>query len=142
MRAAFCGRSVGFGRVTLGAGGGRAAVCGDAASGLKGVLEEVGMMTGGESCRGGCGLGTVLVAVALRDDQADIMARRRHECDKSIEVLGIKRKGWTRARVEAIVVVSGVVVVVASCCARSNQSSSLCLAVGIDYRFRREGDNP
>ena len=51
-RAAFCGRSVGFGRVALGAGGGRAAVCGDAASGLKGVL-EVGMTMGGESCRGG-----------------------------------------------------------------------------------------
>lgn len=52
VRAAFCGRSVGFGRVALGAGGGRAAVCGDAASGLKGVL-EAGMTMGGVSCRGG-----------------------------------------------------------------------------------------
>ena len=131
VRAAFRGRSVGFGRVTLGAGGGRAAICGDAASGLKGVL-EVGMMTGGESCRGGCVLGTVLVAVALRDDQADIIARRRHEYDKSIDVLGIKWKGWTRAKVEAILVVSQVVEVevVASGCARSDQSPSLCLARG------------
>jgi hypothetical protein len=94
-------------------------------------------MTGGESCRGGCGLGTVLVAVALRDDQADIMARRRHGYDTSIEVLGIKWKGWTRARVEAIVVVRRVVVL-----CRSDQSSLLCLAVSIDYRIRREGDNP
>ena len=35
--AAFCARIVGFGRVVLGAGGGRAAVCGEAASGIKGV---------------------------------------------------------------------------------------------------------
>lgn len=84
VRAAFCGRSVGFGRVALGAGGGRAAICGDAASGLIGVL-EAGMTMGGVSCRGGCVLGTVFVAVALRDDQADIIARRRHEYVKSIE---------------------------------------------------------
>jgi hypothetical protein len=86
VRAAFCGRSVGFGRVALGTGGGRAAVCGEAASGLKGVL-EVGMTMGGvESCRGGCVLfGTVLVEVAVRDDQADIIARRRHEYVKCIE---------------------------------------------------------
>jgi hypothetical protein len=84
VRAAFCGRSVGFGRVTLGAGGGRAAVCGDAASGLKGAL-EVGMTMGGVSCRGGCGFGTDWVAVALRDDQADIIARRRQEYDKRVE---------------------------------------------------------
>jgi hypothetical protein len=88
VRAAFCARSVGFERVTLGAGGGRAAVCGDAASGLKGVL-EVGMMMGGESCRGGWVLGALLGmawgAVAPRDDQADIIARRRQEYDKSTE---------------------------------------------------------
>jgi hypothetical protein len=136
VRAAFCGRSVGFGRVTLGAGGGRAAVCGDAASGLKGVL-EVGMMTGGESCRGG----TVLVAVALRDDQADIIARRRHECNKSIDVLGIKWEGWTRARVEAIVVVE----VVASLLCPIRPIPIVVfgrVTVSTDYLFRREGDNP
>ena len=83
VSAAFCGRSVGFRRVAFGAGGGRAAVCGEAASGLKGVL-EVGMTMGGESCRGGCALGMGFVAVALRDDQADIMARRRHEYVKCI----------------------------------------------------------
>ncbi len=48
LRAAFWARIVGFGRATLGAGGGRAAVCGDAISGRKGVL-EVGMTMGGES---------------------------------------------------------------------------------------------
>ena len=84
MSAAFCGRSVGFGRVALGAGGGRAAICGEAASGLKGVL-EVGMTMGGESCRGGCVLGTDLAAVPVRDDQADIIARRRHEYVRFIE---------------------------------------------------------
>ena len=103
VRAAFRARSVGFGRVIFGAGGGRAAICGDAASGLKEAL-EVGMMMGGVSCRDCCGLGTVWVAVALRDDQADIMARRRHEYDKKTGVLGTQ---WMRARDEAIVVVVG-----------------------------------
>jgi hypothetical protein len=69
---------VGFGRVILGAGGGRAAVCGEAASGLNGVL-ELGTTTGGESRRGGCGLATVWGDGGPRDDQADIIARRRHE---------------------------------------------------------------
>jgi len=56
MRAAFCARIVGFGRVALGAGGGRAAVWGEEASGFKGAL-EVGTTTGGESCSGGCEFG-------------------------------------------------------------------------------------
>jgi len=82
--AAFCARIVGFGRVVLGAGGGRAAICGEAASGLKGVL-ELGMTIGGWSRRGGLGLATVWGWGELRDDQADIMARRRHEYDRQVE---------------------------------------------------------
>jgi hypothetical protein len=134
VRAAFCARSVGFGRLNLGAGGGRAAVCGEAASGLKGAL-EVGMTMGGVSCRGDCGLGTGWVVVALRDDQADIMARRRQEYDKLVNVLGIRWGRWMRARDEAIVVVVRLMV---GRVARSGQSSSLCLPVRIDYQFRCE----
>jgi hypothetical protein len=78
VRAAFCARMVGLGRVTLGAGGGRAAVCGEAASGIKGAL-ELGMAMGGESRRGARGFATVCGGGELRDDQADIIARRRQE---------------------------------------------------------------
>ena len=75
---------VGFGRVILGAGGGRAAICGEAASGFKGAF-EVGMTMGGESCGGGRGLATAWGGGALRDDQADIIARRRQGYDKQVE---------------------------------------------------------
>jgi hypothetical protein len=64
------------------------------------------MTMGGVSCRGGLGLlGTGWVAVALRDDQADIIARRRQEYDRLVAVLGIQWGRWMRARDEAIVVV-------------------------------------
>jgi len=84
--AAFCARIVGFGRVVMGARGGRAAVCGEAASGLKGVLELGMTIGGGGSRRGGLGLGSVTVWGwgELRDDHADIMARRRHEYDRQV----------------------------------------------------------
>jgi len=74
---------VGFGRVILGAGGGRAAVCGEPASGFKGALES-GITIGGESCRGGCGFAAVWGWGELRDDQVDIIARRRQEYDKQV----------------------------------------------------------
>lgn len=83
--AAFCARIVGFGRVVLGAGGGRAAVCGEAASGIKGVW-ELGMTIGGGSRRGDLGSATVWGWGwgELRDDHADIIARRRHEYDRQV----------------------------------------------------------
>ncbi len=108
VRAAFCARIVGFGRVILGAGGGRAAVCGEAASGLKGAL-ELGITMGGasRSCGSDCGCGllaTVCGGGELRDDHADIIARRRQEYDKPVEK-GMRRAAWMRAIDEAIVVV-------------------------------------
>ena len=78
---------VGFGRVVLGARGGRAAVCGEAASGLKGVFELGTTIGEGGSRRGGLGLGSVTGwgwGELLRDDHADIMARRRHEYDTQV----------------------------------------------------------
>jgi hypothetical protein len=75
-------RNVGFGRATLGAGGGRAAVCGDAASGLKGTLEVGTVMGGTVSWGGGWGFVTARAGVEPRDDQEDIMARRGHEYGK------------------------------------------------------------
>lgn len=80
VSAAFVALIFGRGRSTFGAGGGRAAVCGDAASAL-----SAGTTTGGESANGGfCDCG-VLDDEAKRDsfsmrEKADIMARRCSAC--------------------------------------------------------------
>lgn len=104
VSAAFLARRVGFGRSTRGAGGGRAAVCGEAASGLRGVL-VLGMTTGGESWSGGSeialGAGADAGAGALRPDQADIMARRDGGSEGRDGGRWCARR-WRRAR-EAIV---------------------------------------
>jgi hypothetical protein len=55
VRAALVERIFGRGLSTLGGGGGRAAVCGDAAS----LDNDSGMTVGGESARGGCPGGIV-----------------------------------------------------------------------------------
>jgi hypothetical protein len=86
--AAFCARIVGFGRAILGAGGGRAAVWGDAASGLRDTF-EVGMMM--------CGWGLVMEGeggdwTEEREDQADIIARRGH-----VVILGKERTAMSKA---------------------------------------------
>jgi hypothetical protein len=67
VTAAFVAFNVGRGFSSFGAGGGRAAVCGEEASGDSSVVE--GITTGGESERGG--------ACALPSrDKADIIAHR------------------------------------------------------------------
>jgi len=67
VTAAFVAFSVGRGFSSLGAGGGRAAICGEEASGDRSAVE--GITTGGESARGG------VTALSCRD-KADIMAHR------------------------------------------------------------------
>ena len=107
VSAAFLARRVGFGRSARGAGGGRAAVCGEAASGLRGVM-VLGMTTGGESCSGGSeialGAGAGADAGAFRPDQADIMARRDggSESGEGGRRCASRWRRWRRAR-EAIV---------------------------------------
>ena len=107
VSAAFLARRVGFGRSARGTGGGRAAVCGEAASGLRGVL-VLGMTTGGESCSGGSeialGAGAGADAGAFRPDQADIMARRDggSEGGEGGRRCARRWRRWRRAR-EAIV---------------------------------------
>jgi hypothetical protein len=77
VTAAFVAFKVGRGFSSFGAGGGRAAVCGEEASGDKSVFE--GITTGGESERGGA------CAFPSRDN-ADIMAHRGLEITE--ELLG------------------------------------------------------
>lgn len=79
MIAALAALSLGFGRSALGRGGGRAAVCGDAASADKSFADGVfdGMTTGGVSPRAGLleeldAIGTGLGGCA----RADIIACR------------------------------------------------------------------